>query len=212
MRACVIIGDIVKSQKLDNLPAVMSTLKATLEQINTDLGDEALGPLAIFAGDSFEGALRTPRYAYDIFRTIRLAIRPATIRCVAAVGEIDSLAGGNALEMTGPVFATASDALAELGKARQRIRRRFRLISGDDATDQLVSATVDLVEAVRSRWSERHVRLAELIEDHSVEDTAHELGISRISVNKLLASGAFDELVEAERAIREQLGHLGGSC
>ena len=94
MKACLIVGDIVKSQKVEDLAGVLARLKKALNQINRKYKDELVGKFVIFGGDSFEGVLRTPRRAYDIYRHIFMALRPVRVRCVVGIGEIDSLAGG----------------------------------------------------------------------------------------------------------------------
>jgi len=207
MNGCVVIGDIVKSQKLNDLPAVIKLLKQTLAQINRSYREEMLGRFVIFGGDSFEGALRSPRHVYDIYRTILAALRPtgARVRLAAAAGRIDHLADGNVSEMTGPAFADAADVLADISTARRRPRIHFRLRSGNPELDATVNTIVLLIDAIRSRWRDRAWQVAERWGTTHVEEIARELGVTRRAITKVSASASTTEVLAAEQRLQELL-------
>lgn len=207
MKACLIIGDIVKSQKLDDLAGVVARLKKTLNQINRKYKDELLGKFVIFGGDSFEGALRTPRSAYDIYRHIFMALRPVRVRCVAGIGEVDSLAGGNVLEMTGPVFTRATDALAEIGKARRRPKIYFQVMSGHPDRDATINTIAMLLEVIRNRWNDRTYEIAGLFEDTggNISDIAKTVKLTRRPIYRHLRGRGIIEANKAEEEIRNEL-------
>ena len=207
MKACLIIGDIVKSQKLDKLPEVVRQLKKTLTQINRKHKGSIVGKFVISGGDSFEGALGTPADAYGIYRTICLALRPVRVRCVAAIGNIESLAGGNVLEMTGPVFPRATDALAEISSKRRRPKLFFEVLSGDAERDATVNTIAMLVEALRDDWKDRAYKIAELYGKKNIAQIAKALDTSRLAIYKQLWDHKIEEVhyaeLEMERLICE---------
>ena len=201
MRACVIIGDIVKSQKLDKLPEVVRQLKKTLTQINRKHKGSIVGKFVIFSGDSFEGALSTLADAYGIYRSICLALRPDRVRCVAAIGDIKSLAGGNILEMTGPVFARAAEALAKISK-KGHPRLFFKVLSDDPERDATINTIAMLVEALRDDWKDRAYEIAELYGRKNIAQIAKALDTSRLAIYKQLWDHKIEEVNCAELEIR----------
>lgn len=201
MNGCVIIGDIVGSQKLDDLPAVVARLRTALRDVNRRYRRDLLGKFTIFAGDSFEGALRTPEHAYDICRCIAGALRPVRLRCVACVGKITDLADGNVLEMNGPIFTRAAQAL----RSGQVNRQGLRLISGKPARDDTVNAFLALIEAATARWDSRTYLIAGLSGSQPVAEIAEKVSMNRTSVWKRMRRHHVAEVLQAEDEIRKAL-------
>jgi len=213
MNGCVVIGDIVKSQKLADLPAVVRLLKKTLANVNRAHANELLGEFVIFGGDSFEGVMESPRRVCDIYSSIFAALRPAgaSVRFVAATGEIEDLAGGNVLEMAGRVFSDAADALAEISTPRRRPKVHFRLRTADRELDATVNTLVLLIDAVRSRWSDRAWQVARRWGKAEVGKIAEELGVTHPAVSRLATNNHIDEVMAAEDRLRQLLERGGGA-
>jgi len=207
MKACLIVGDIVKSQKLEDLAGVVGRLKKALNQINRKYKDELVGKFVIFGGDSFEGVLRTPRSAYDIYRHIFMALRPVRVRCVVGIGEIDSLAGGNVLEMTGPVFTRATEALADIGTARRRPKVYFQVMSGHPDRDAPINTIAMLLEVIRNRWDDHTYEIAEVFEDKrgNISEIARTVKLTRRAVYGHIRGRGIAEVGQAEEEIRDEL-------
>jgi len=205
--SCILIGDIIKSQTLENLPEVVARLKKTLGEINRNYRGEILGPFVIFGGDSFEGALNSPLHAYDIYRRISAALPPVRVRCVASVGRIADFAGGNVLEMTGPIFTRATDVLAEISKRRQRPRIHFHLASTKPERDATINILAALVDAITRTWTGRTYALSAL-SDSSIEEMSRRLGITRQAILKQFTTRSIMEVRAAQDEIRRQLGKM----
>ena len=212
MKACVVIGDIVKSQALADLPAVVRRLREVLGRLNAEHEPEILGAFRIFGGDSFEGALRTPRPAYDICREVAAALRPVRVRCVVAAGQVKSTARGNVLEMTGPVFQVAAESLAEMSRVRRRVLRAHgdvRFVTGVPDRDDSLNAIAGLIEVVRSRWTDRTWQLARLVAGGArTEEAAVALGITRQGARYQLEKHGIAQVLAVERQIRRRLARL----
>ena len=198
------MGDIVKSQKLANLPEVVSRLRKALARINRTYRAELVGKFVIFGGDSFEGVLRTPRHAYDVYRQVLLALRPVRVRCVVGVGKITDVAGGNVLEMSGPVFGRTAETLAEISRQRRLPKTYVRIVSGDPERDGTLNALAMLVAEIRNRWNDRSYQIAAL-SGRSAEEIADVLHISRQAVLKQLNRNSLAQVLEAEAEIRRLL-------
>ena len=205
MKACLIVGDIVKSQKVEDLAGIVARLKKALNQINRKYKDELVGKFVIFGGDSFEGVLRTAADAYDVYRHIFMVLRPIRVRCVVGIGEIDSLAGGNVLEMTGPVFTRATEALAEIGKARRRPKIYFQVMSGHPDRDATINTIAMLLQVIRNRWNDRTYRIIEHKGTKNISETAQLLGAMRTAVSRHISDFGVDETERAEEEIRNEL-------
>jgi len=207
MNSCVIIGDIVKSRKLEDLPAVVGRLKQALGRVNRRYRGELVGAFKVFAGDSFEGVLRTPRHAYDVYREVATALRPARARCVVALGEITDLADGNVLEMNGPVFERAAEALRELGTPRKpRIHLLF--ISDDPEADSTLNAIAALIDHARQSWNDRTYAIYERYGKDLVETAADDLGIPRETFSRHIGARGIDAVVQGEKELRRQLERI----
>ena len=207
MHGCVIIGDIVKSRKLADLPAVLGRLKRALRRINRRHRDEMLGAFKVFGGDSFEGVLRTPRHAYDVYREIAMALRPARARCVVAMGEITDLAAGNVLEMNGAVFQRATQALRELG-TRRKPRIHLLFISDDTDADRTLNAIAALIDHAMQSWNDRTYAICERYTDSSIEKLESDLGIPRVSLWRQARAYGIEAVLQGEEELRRQLERI----
>jgi len=205
MNACVIIGDIVKSRKLEDLPGVVRRLKGALNRINRRYRGELAGAFKVFAGDSFEGALRTPVHSYDVYREIAKALRPARARCVVAMGEIADVAEGNVLEMSGPVFERGTQRLRELGTRRRKPRTHL-LFAGDDAeADSTLNAIAALIDHAMRSWNDRTYAIYERYGGDLVGAAADELGFPRETFSRHVLAHGIDAVVQGEEEIRRLL-------
>jgi len=207
MHGCVIVGDIVKSRKLEDLPAVLGRLKRALNRINRRHRDDLLGAFKVFGGDSFEGVLWTPCHAYDVYREIAMALRPARARCVVAMGEITDLADGNVLEMNGPVFERAAQRLEEMRKLRSRPKVYLSFVSDMPDQDSLLNALAMLILAIQEKWKETTWEVAESA-DLGVNEIARRLGISRMEVHRKFSIFGIDAVAQAEREIQAVLNRM----
>jgi hypothetical protein len=210
MQTCVIIGDIIKSQKLDNLPDVVATLKKTLNRINRrfNRSGQLVGKFTVFGGDSFEGALATPASAFAVYEEIARNLQPVRIRCAAVVGTVNHTADGNVLEMTGPVFSTAADALAELATPRKTFKQYFRLVADDQPRCRTVNLIAALVIALRQHYNKTSYEIEKLLGDRTIESIADEVGVSRRSVYKQMRDKHIQYVRQGSERISQLLSNL----
>ncbi len=153
----VIIGDISRSKELTGQSRYQTQLflKSAIVQINEQFGEFLEAPMTITKGDEFQGLVSNLSRGYEIIQTLERMVFPIRIRYGLGMGIIYRMGGVLPIEMDGPAFHKANQAL-ELAKKK---KIDIWLISGNEVIDNLVNTVFMLITAIKSRWNERHYKL-----------------------------------------------------
>ena len=93
-------GDIVLSRQINDRADVQQQLKHTLQTINQEYKSQLEAPFVIVWGDSFQGAIKSFKYTYEILESISERF-PNKFRCGIGIGDISTSLSSNVLEMDG---------------------------------------------------------------------------------------------------------------
>lgn len=202
-----LIGDIKGSRDLDNWPEVFRKLQETLEEANRRFTDDILIAFKPTVGDEFQGALKTPDRAYDVYTFIKSSL-PVSIYCGMGIGEVEKPAEGDS-GLRGTAFYRAREAL-EICKKN---KRTLTICLGAEraGSEKIVNTILDLVNVIESHWTERQrqiVNYYRLNPDLTYEKLAVYFGVSKPFVHKVLKATGFVNLSRSERLISELLAEI----
>jgi len=152
----VIIGDICGSRQLpgDRRYQTQLFIKSAIIQINEQFRDVIEAPLTITKGDEFQALLPDIYQAQKIIFYLEKITIPIQLRFGIGEGEVYKMGGKLPIEMDGPAFHKANEAL----KIAKRKKFYYYLVSDERREDVLVNAIFKLLTGIKSRWSERHYR------------------------------------------------------
>ncbi|MEL6822090.1 MAG: SatD family protein [Calditrichota bacterium] len=153
----VVIGDISGSKQLTGRNRYKTQLfvKSAVVQINEEFQDKLEAPLTISKGDEFQGLLNDLETAFRIVLALEKLTAPVQLRFGIGIGKVYKMGGTLPIEMDGPAFHRASNAL-HMAKKR---KHAYCILSDNPSRDMLTNTIFQLITAIRKRWNERHYRL-----------------------------------------------------
>lgn len=153
----VIIGDVSGSKRLSgrNRYRTQLFMKSAIVQINEQFPEDIEAPFTITKGDEFQGLLTNLEAAFRVVLALEKLTFPVKLRFGIGVGNIYKMGGRLPIEMDGPAFHRANNAL-NLAKKK---KIDYCIKSTDDALDILTNTVFQLMTAIKLRWNERHYRL-----------------------------------------------------
>lgn len=153
----VIIGDVSGSKQLSGRNRYQTQLfmKSAIVQINEQFHQQLEAPLTISKGDEFQGLLSSLDDAFRIVLALEKLSFPVRLRFGLGIGRIFRMGGKLPIEMDGPAFHNASNALSFAKKKRCC----YCIMSNDETLDVLSNTIFELMTAIKQRWNERHYKV-----------------------------------------------------
>ncbi|RMF61506.1 MAG: hypothetical protein D6748_01495 [Calditrichaeota bacterium] len=153
----VIIGDVSGSKQLSGKSRYQTQLyvKSAIIQINEEFQGVIEAPFTISKGDEFQGLLTNLEAAFRCVLALEKLTFPVKLRFGIGIGKVYKMGGRLPIEMDGPAFHRANEAL-DYAKKKKYI---YCLKSSNKNYDLLINTIFQLITALKSRWSERHYRL-----------------------------------------------------
>lgn len=207
----VMIGDLVRSRRIKNRKEIQLKLRRTLENINSDYGNEVLAPLMIVRGDEFEGAFDSVRSCFDAFMRVERSLYPNKLRGGIGIGTIDTEFSERVIEMDGTSFHRARKALEKVKGAKSGVF----IHSSDPEFDEIFNMTSRLFWAIINGWTKRQREVTEyyLAQSSSersprYEEIAEHFGVSQPSISQILSKAHAREVKDAQFFLLEKISDL----
>ncbi len=203
----VIIGDISGSKRLNGMDRYQTQLfvKSAVVQINEQFRGQIEAPMTITKGDEFQGLIKSPGYAYEIIQALQRMIFPTQIRYGLGIGNIYRMGGVLPIEMDGPAFHRANQALNNAKKRKTGIW----LSSEDEVRDQMVNTIFSLITAIKSRWNERHYKLYWSYQDlGTYREVAKLENVTPQAICDVLKNSRATDIISAEKNLMEVLNRF----
>ncbi|MBU0520148.1 SatD family protein [bacterium] len=200
-----IIGDIKNSREIDNWSDVFSQLKAVLSEINQRFADDILIPFEPTIGDEFQGALKSPAKAYDVYLLVHTNMT-VHIYLGIGVGEIENPQQGHRGGLRGTAFYRAREALNKCKNMEGRMRLSLK--------EKLYPLQEDLnlfqrsLETIESDWTDRQTELVNFIRhnpDITHKIVAANFNIARPTVTKHLIAAHAEMVLAGDKFMAEKL-------
>ncbi|MEO7783804.1 MAG: SatD family protein [Terracoccus sp.] len=202
-----LIGDLVGSRRARDRQGVHDRLQAALTLTNDRVA--ATHPLAIPAGDEFQGVYPTLGAALEAAFRLRLGLGPQIgVRFGIGRGAIETLDPVRGIQ-DGPAYwsarAAIESAAERAGRARTHTARTAYASTEDDpATVAAVGAALDCLDFVVGSLSETsHEILGGLMDGTTQQAIATQLGLSPSAVSQRIRRDGIAVALEAMTALTE---------
>lgn len=201
-----VLGDLVNSRGIDDRAGLQVELIAELERLNSEHTETLAAPLAMTAGDEFEGLFYSTAPLVSVVQRLADVVAPERLTFgVAAGGLVTPLSGAIADrqvgQLDGPVFHAARAALREA-----RGRDAWMAFQGfDDATDLAATAIGELLGEIRASWTDRRAQIVGLARGRRQKDVADELNLSKSVVSEALKAARYDVVLRNEQRLQSLL-------
>lgn len=200
--AVVIIGDVCGSRKMavDERYEGQLFIKSTIIQVNEKLSTLIEAPFMITRGDEFQGVLRNLRSALEIMLEFERLLFPLQLRYGIGKGQIQKMGSKIPIEMDGPAFHRADEALTQVKKRKQFIQCN----TGKTQDDLLINTIFYLTSAIKSRWNqlnfERYWKYKEL---GTFEKVAQLENVSTQAIWDSMHNMRVTEVLQSEKNLKE---------
>lgn len=201
---CVVLADVVNSQKIENREAFGEKLDTAISEVNQRYQDCMWAEFSVIKGvDEFGAVLDSIKPIVDIQKRISRTLHPEQFRMAAVVDNIDvNKRSSEISQMDGPAFARADIVLFELEKNELK----FRLSSTSDTIDALVSDQINLLEIIRSGWGNTTMEVVRQYGRSKKQSTiAEELDISASLVSYHLNKSTVKQVLGVENRLSDIL-------
>ena len=200
----MVLGDVIDSRKINDRNEFKNRLKRAISTVNNRHQDKIHAPFQILKGvDEIGGVICSVSPVADIQKIFSRTLHPNAVRIAAVVGEIDVEEQSKVVsQMDGMAFARADMVLSELENSGST----FRLSGKNEQIDQLVSDEINLLDIIRSGWSERRMEVvSEYDRLERQKEVADELGISVQAVSNHLRQSNVNRVLEIEERLSTNL-------
>ncbi|RZN42868.1 MAG: hypothetical protein EFT35_01605 [Methanophagales archaeon ANME-1-THS] len=204
---CVLIGDIKKSRAIDDWATLFRKLEETLNAINAKFPDDIRIDFKPTVGDEFQGVLKSPKNAYEIYVFIKSNM-PVDFYCGMGIGDIERPLADE-LGMRGTAFYRARSALELCKKSNRKL-----LIKSSDMTnqtDEILNTLLRFIEVLEESWTERQREVVNYLRSHpgsTYEQIGNHFGISKQAVSQILAAADWAAISEGENLLHHLLGSI----
>jgi len=150
--AVVIIADVRGSRKMaqDERYEGQLFLKSAIIQVNEKFAGEIDAPFMITRGDEFQGVISNLQNAFIAMLEFERLLFPLQLRYGIGQGSIQKMGSDIPIEMDGPAFHRANEALTRVKKKKYFIR----IATDYTQRDLMINTIFDLMCAIKSRWNE----------------------------------------------------------
>jgi predicted DNA-binding protein YlxM (UPF0122 family) len=201
---CVLIGDIRQSSKLTDWNKVFRNLTKVLDKINQDFHDYTLVNFGPTVGDEFQGTIKTPEKAFDIYLFLKTRLQVPFYLGVG-LGDVEKPLP-NDTGMRGTAFYYARDALNMC--KNNKVWIRIHSSKEPTLTDDIFNTLLFITELLENEWTPRGrevINYFRLHQDYSYEQVGQHFHISKQSVYKIVKSTHWKSLLSIEDLIKNLL-------
>lgn len=148
----VIIADVRGSRQMaqDERYEGQLFLKSAIIQVNEEFSDVLEAPFMITRGDEFQGVLRDLEHAFIAMLEFERLLFPLQLRYGIGRGMIQKMGSKIPIEMDGPAFHRANEALNDVKKKKHFMHCHIESTN----TNLMVNTILSLLGAIKGRWNE----------------------------------------------------------
>lgn len=203
----VVMGDISGSKQLNGSDRYQTQLfmKSAIVQLNEEYRSAIEAPTTITKGDEFQALIDRPVNAYKIVRAMQKMVFPTVFRYGIGIGSIFRMGGVLPIEMDGPAFHRANQALAQAKKNKSGIW----FVSDNPSFDELINTIFLLISAIKSKWNERQFLLYwDYLEVGTYRKVAEKRNVTPQAIGDVLKNIRATEVMEAEKNLESVLSQF----
>ena len=185
------------SRQIQNRVDVQQQLKHTLQEINQEYKSQLEAPFVIVWGDSFQGAIKSFKYTYEILESISERF-PNKFRCGIGIGDISTSLSSNVLEMDGEALINSRFSL--------KVTAFYKLDVWIHSRNLLFNKTMNvlflLLRTLTNQWTDTQREVIRYRKQHLTYQQIGELrGVSKQAINNILRSAKWPQIEMAKRLL-----------
>ncbi|MGB7449704.1 MAG: SatD family protein [Ornithinimicrobium sp.] len=204
-RVAALLGDLVGSRSSRDRQGLHDNLAQALSDVSAEL--PGLGPLAVTAGDEFQGTYASLGEALASAFAVRVRLSPAIdVRFGVGRGDVTVL-DPTAGTQDGPAWWSARAAIDAVEAAEQEtgwsaLRTAYRSAQGEDSLQEAVNAALVCQDLLVDSWDIRSWSIVRgIMQGRTQSDIADELGISRQAVQQRRRSAGLPMVLAAAEGL-----------
>ena len=198
-----LIGDIVKSKKIENRYQFQEKLDSCFKVINEQYQNYLAANFLITIGDEFQALFIDPSKIFEIISKIEVEMEPVKIRFAIGCGEIiTGIQNTLSIGTDGPAWWMARDAINELKRNHEKGLRGVQNIKikglKDRMDNDLINNSLSLCFNLKEGWTQPQKQIIHyLIKQYGLTDdfiqakVANELQLTAADLNKKLKSAQY---------------------
>jgi len=205
--AVVIIADVRGSRKMarDERYEGQLYLKSAIIQVNENFAHLIEAPFMITRGDEFQGILLDLEHAFNTMLEFERLLFPLQLRYGIGKGVIQKMGSKIPIEMDGPAFHRATEALNQVKKKKQF----FLCKTDNNQADLLINTVLSLMCAIKSRWNEvTFNRYWKYKEQGTFERVAQQENVTPQAIWDSMHNMRVMEIIEAETNLTKYLKEI----
>jgi len=205
--AVVIIADVRGSRKMarDERYEGQLYLKSAIIQVNENFAHLIEAPFMITRGDEFQGILLDLEHAFNTMLEFERLLFPLQLRYGIGKGVIQKMGSKIPIEMDGPAFHRATEALNQVKKKKQF----FLCKTDNNQADLLINTILSLMCAIKSRWNEvTFNRYWKYKEQGTFERVAQQENVTPQAIWDSMHNMRVMEIIEAETNLTKYLKEI----
>lgn len=199
---CVVLADVVNSQKIENREEFESRLRRAISVVNRNHREQIQTNFSTIKGvDEFGGVITSISPIVDIQKRFSRILYPEQFRMAAVIDKIDVNKSSERIsQMDGPVFARGDAVLWEL----EQSGFRFSLSGKRPHIDEIVSDSINLLEIIRGTWGETAMNVvSEYERTENQSEVAESIDVSPQTVSYHLGKPNVGLVLEIEQNLSE---------
>ncbi|MFZ7101080.1 MAG: SatD family protein [Peptococcaceae bacterium] len=195
---CALIGDIVKSRKLQNRNEVQLKFENTLAELNKAYADILASNFTITLGDEFQGLITKPYLSFEIINLIKQKMKPVNLVFGIGVGGISTNINKSlSIGADGPAYHHARKMVEKAKSHKPSI-----CFCSNSPEDELINSLLYFIETTEKSRTKRQDLIVGLYEQyHSQYKVAEQLAVEQSTISKTLTNAFYDQIKSSQQQI-----------
>ncbi len=210
-RRCVVVGEMLDPQAVEDREALRTSLEAGIERANEALRERLVAPFSVLRGvEAVGGVLTSPERSYRALREITETVLPVEMRFAVVHGGIDvGLATEAVSRMDGPAFQKADRLLAELESDGRAVA--FADPDVEPWIRTMLADQIQLLQTLKRAWTAHQAELVRAYRrEERMQAIADERDVSVQTVSQTLARANAKQIMAVESNLETALSAVWG--
>ncbi|MBA7648000.1 hypothetical protein ES703_55779 [subsurface metagenome] len=197
-----ISGDVVASTEIRERENFQQQFLKVIEEVNKNFGEDIAVPFSFTRGDEVQGLTSSLAVSLDIAMFFSKKLYPQKLRFGIGCGGLSTQIHQTTARMDGDCFHFSRGALEEASKRKKCIVWK----TGSEWLDTAINTMNMLIETIQKDWKEYYFRRFWLYQEYGNIKRVSEIeGITKQAVAKSLAEAHYQEVLEAQKKLRNTL-------
>ena len=213
MMYIALIGDIIKSKKIQDRAQAQQQLLQLMKELNQQYQNYLVSPFTVTTGDEFQALFSPNSYMFQIIDQLSVAFSPYEIRFGIGVGEmVTEINKEQSIGSDGPAYWLAREAINHIHDKNDYGINHISVFLADEEVTWTVNAMLAACSFIQSKWTEvQYDVLKQLLAENIYDETfshkemARLLGITPSAFNKRIKASGLKIYLRNKRVAMNQI-------